>query len=100
MSCGALHGLNALFFFLPSFQAIEEPDEEAMQLTLRTVSDLAAALGRLGRHTEALRLEKEVLAHIRERLGGRHPETLTAMSNIASTLSELGRSSESLGIHN
>jgi len=51
---------------------------------------LAIALKRSGMETEALTLEREVLARRTRHLGPEHPETLTARLNVASTLFTLG----------
>ena len=42
---------------LAGFRAIGEPDDEVVDISLRTMGDLSGTLSQLGRHTEALVLQ-------------------------------------------
>ncbi|MGZ2357041.1 serine/threonine-protein kinase [Streptomyces sp. 372A] len=59
--------------------------------TLAARQQMAYALGRLGRHTEAHELHAAVLASRERALGPDHPDTLRCRHNLAFSLSRLGR---------
>ncbi|MGW2472493.1 protein kinase domain-containing protein [Streptomyces sp. NPDC001665] len=59
--------------------------------TLAARQQMAYALGRLGRHTEAHELHTAVLAARVRALGPDHPDTLRCRHNLAFSLSRLGR---------
>ncbi|UZK57666.1 tetratricopeptide repeat protein [Streptomyces drozdowiczii] len=59
--------------------------------TLAARQQMAYALGRLGRHTEAHALHAAVLAAREHALGPDHPDTLRCRHNLAFSLSRLGR---------
>ncbi|MEV5600461.1 tetratricopeptide repeat protein [Streptomyces sp. NPDC052299] len=59
--------------------------------TLAARQQMAYALGRLGRHTEAHELHTAVLVSRERALGPDHPDTLRCRHNLAFSLSRLGR---------
>ncbi|MFJ7626907.1 tetratricopeptide repeat protein [Streptomyces sp. NPDC097595] len=62
--------------------------------TLAARQQMAYALGRLGRHTEAHELHTAVLASRERAMGPDHPDTLRCRHNLAFSLSRLGRLEE------
>ncbi|OKI93231.1 serine/threonine protein kinase [Streptomyces sp. CB01249] len=62
--------------------------------TLAARQQMAYALGRLGRHTEAHELHTSVLASRERAMGPDHPDTLRCRHNLAFSLSRLGRLEE------
>ena len=66
------------------------------QYVLRSQTELAITLSKLGRHEEALELQQQVVAARLEVLGAKHPHTLGSQNSLAITLGELGRHEEAL----
>jgi eukaryotic-like serine/threonine-protein kinase len=64
--------------------------------TLRSMTNLAATQGDLGRHAEALKLREEILASRKARLGPRHPDTLLSMHALGLGYYAMGRHAEAL----
>ncbi|MEU2025072.1 serine/threonine-protein kinase [Streptomyces sp. NPDC016469] len=62
--------------------------------TLAARQQMAYALGRLGRHTEAHELHAAVLASRERAMGPDHPDTLRCRHNLAFSLSRLGHLEE------
>jgi predicted ABC-class ATPase len=58
----------------------EHPD------TLTSANNLASSLSDQGKHADAERIQREVLAMQRRVLGEEHPDTLTSANNLAATL--------------
>ena len=63
--------------------------------TIVTSGNLAVSLGREGKHTKAVEIEREVLAHKTRLLGAERKDTLTSATNLASLLWQCGRKVES-----
>ncbi|MCK9488236.1 MAG: serine/threonine-protein kinase [Xanthomonadales bacterium] len=70
--------------------------EDGSPRHLRTQSNVAAALGSLGRTEEALAVNEHLLAVLQSRYGQRHPHTLRVMNNLANNLLHLGRAEDAL----
>jgi hypothetical protein len=66
----------------------EHPD------TLTSASHLTSTLSNLGKHVEAERIIRQVLAAERRALGAEHPDTLTSQSNLAVCLMHQGNYAE------
>jgi tetratricopeptide (TPR) repeat protein len=60
------------------------------------MNNLALSLGSLGRHKEALKLNEDTLALMKETLPKDHPDIATSMNNLALSLGSLGRHKEAL----
>ena len=61
---------------------------------LEAAHNLAASLSSQGKHAEAEKMEREVLAVEKRVLGAGHPDTLTTAGNLASSLSGQGKYAE------
>jgi hypothetical protein len=55
--------------------------------TLTSAGNLAAALARRGKYTEAEAIEREMLGVLKRVLGAEHPDTLSSAANLAGALS-------------
>jgi tetratricopeptide (TPR) repeat protein len=66
---------------------------------LSAVGNLAAALSRQGRNTEAEEMQREVLAGRKRVLGAEHARTMIAANNLALTLSNQGKNAEAEEMH-
>ena len=62
--------------------------------TLATSANLATSLLRRGKHTEAVEIEREVLASTTRLLGAEHQQTLISAGNMALALSMCGQNLE------
>lgn len=69
-----------------------EPDD-AQDITGH-LTNVAAALGALGRHEQALEIEEELLGKLQRSVGRRHLNSLRAMGNMANNLRRAGRLAE------
>ena len=64
--------------------------------TFWSMTNLAGAYARLGRHADAFRLRQETYDLQRVQLGPDHPDTLASMNNLALSHAALGRHVEAL----
>ncbi len=64
--------------------------------TARSMINVSAALGSLGRLEESLEVNREAVDLLERSLGRRHPDTLRAMANLANTLHRVGESAQAI----
>ena len=64
--------------------------------TARTMINVSAALGALGRLEESLTVNREAVNLLERSHGRRHPDTLRAMANLANTLHRVGDSEQAI----
>lgn len=82
---------GAMGLVLAQARCEKEPSTEARTL-------LGAMLRRQGRHEDAERVQRGVLAECRAFLGDDHPETITIMSNMGAALIDQGKHAEAEAI--
>jgi tetratricopeptide (TPR) repeat protein len=83
---------NMAFNEATSYLGPEHPD------TLTARANLAASHRALGRTTEAITIEEQVLADRERLLGPDHPATLSARGQLAASYRALGRTTEAIAI--
>lgn len=71
---------------------------EELRLNLATRQNMANCLGRLGRHEEAIKLGREVLAGKRQLHGDKNYRTISSEMNLATALYQAGQCDESVRI--
>lgn len=66
------------------------------QAAARSMINVSAALGAIGRLEESLAVNREAIELLERSLGRRHPDSLRAMANLANTLHRVGDSEQAI----
>ena len=85
---------TALTHFQAGLDGARAIDPDNDHVITRQMTNVAAALGALGRHEEALEIEQELIGKLQQTVGRRHVNTLRTMGNMANNLRRAGRLSE------
>lgn len=106
----AYNNLGILAADQEQFERAEELAREALAVSLpdsapvqvlhdRYRHNLARALGRQGRHTEAIDLLKTVIESKRESLGEPHPSTIRSLEVLAASYREIGDLDQAIAVY-
>ncbi|QOC23417.1 serine/threonine protein kinase [Wenzhouxiangella sp. AB-CW3] len=89
---------NALTWFQKQLDGLREHPDVSNHTIGRSMINVSAAQGALGRLEESLATNREAAALLETDLGRRHPDTLRAMANVGNTLYQLGERDESIAV--
>ncbi len=82
---------NALTQFQAALEGVRTTAPDDTHALTRHMTNVAAALGALGRFEEALEIDRELIGKLQQTFGRRHVHTLRAMGNMANNLRRAGQ---------